>query len=181
MWKVQAWKSLLSQEEFHTAADLLRKALWTKDKTQANNEEITSPEFVENALSEEGAESTALQNPDTSTRNSKLQVAKNEDSLSCKAANNSRNFEPKLEQDKDVSKCATEDTKTLTSEENSSSGQDVGSFTERTGLEELRVSDINAATTSILKEPDSDSDDELEHFVFQPKGEREGNRNLSFT
>ena len=185
MWKckVQAWKSLLSQEEFHTAADLLRKALWTKDKTQANNEEITSPEFVENALSEEGAESTALQNPDTSTRNSKLLVAKNEDSnsLSRKAANNSCNFEPKLEQDKGVSKRATEDTKTLTSEENSSTGQDVGSFIETTGLEELRVSDINAATTLILEEPDSDSEDELEQFVFQPKGEREGNCNLSFT
>lgn len=80
-----------------------------------------------------------------------------------------------------MSKRATEDTKTLTSEENSSSGQDVGSFTERTGLEELRVSDINAATTLILEEPDSDSEDELEQFVFQPKGEREGNCNLSFT
>jgi len=173
----------LVKEEFHTAADLLRKALWAKDKTRANNEEITSPEFVENTLSEEGAESTALQNPDTSARNSKLQVARNEDSnsLRCKAANNSCNFEPKLEQAKDVSKRATEDTKTLTSEENSSTGQDVGSFSETTGLEELRVSDINAATSSILKETDLDSDDELEQFVFQPKGDRKGNRNLSFT
>ena len=185
MWKckVQAWTSLLSQEEFHTAADLLRKALWAKDKTRANNEEITSPEFVENTLSEEGAESTALQNPDTSARNSKLQVARNEDSnsLSCKAANNSCNFQPQLEQDKDVSKRATEYTKTLTLEENSSTSHDVVSFSEKAGFEELRVSDINAATSSILKETDSDSDDELEQFVFQPKGDRQGNRNLSFT
>jgi len=69
----------------------------------------------------------------------------------------------------------------LTLEENSSTSHDVVSFSEKAGFEELRVSDINAATSSILKETDSDSDDELEQFVFQPKGDRQGNRNLSFT
>lgn len=80
-----------------------------------------------------------------------------------------------------MSERSSEQTKTLTSEVNSSTGHDVGSFSERTGLEELRVSDIDAATSSILKEQDSDSDDELEQFVLQPKTKGQGKRNFSFT
>ena len=85
---------------------------WAKDKSPANNEEATSPEFVENTLIGEGTESTALQNPDTSTKNSDLQaekckvVTKDKDSnsLSYNSANISCNFESKQEQDKDASK-----------------------------------------------------------------------------
>lgn len=156
-----------------------------------NNEEATSPEFVENTLTEEGTESTAPQNPTTSTRNSYLQaekcnvVTKDRDSntLSCKTANNSCNFESKQEQDNDASKNNTEHTIALTSEGNSSTGlsHEVGSFSEKTALAELRFPDIDAATTSILREQDSESEDELEQFVFQPKSGREENRNFSST
>ena len=67
--------------------------------------------------------------------------------------------------------------------ENSSTGlnHEAGSFSERTELEELRVPDIDAVTTSILKEQDPESEDDLEQFVFQPKGKIEGNCNFSFT
>jgi len=170
----------LMKEEFHTATDLLRKALRAKDKIQANNEEASSPKFLENTLTE-----------DTSTRNSCLQAKKcnvvtkyrDSNTLSCKTANNSCNFESKQEQDKDVSKNNTEHTITLTSEGNSSTGlsHEVGSFSEKTALAELRFPDIDAATTSILREQDSESEDELEQFVFQPKSGREENRNFSST
>ena len=163
-----------------------------KDKIRANNEEATSPEFVENTLTEEGTESTALQNPDTSTRNSYLQaekckVVRTEDrdsnSLSCNSTNNSCHFESKQGQGKDANKQSTEHTDALTSHENSSTclNHEGCSFNERTRLEELRFPNTDAATTSIPKEQDSDSEDELEQFVFQPKGSRGGNRNLPFT
>ena len=66
---------------------------------------------------------------------------------------------------------STEPTNVLTSEENSSTGlsHEVGSFSEKTALAELHFPDIDAATTSILREQDSESEDELEEFVFQPK------------
>lgn len=156
-----------------------------------NNEEATSPEFVENTLTEERTESTAPQNPATSTRNSYLQAEKcnvvtedrDSNTLSCKTANNSCNFESKQEQDNDASKNNTEHTIALASEGNSSTGlsHEVGSFSEKTTLAELRFLDIDAATTSILREQDSESEDELEQFVFQPKSGREENRNFSST
>ena len=179
----------MQQEEFHSAADLLRKALW--DKSSANKKEATSPKFVENALREEGTESASLQNPDTSKRNGDLQVekckvvAKDKDSnsLSCNSANISCNFESKQEQDKDGSKHSTEHTNVLTPEENSSTGlsYEVSSFSKSPALAELHFSDIDVATTSILREHDSESEDELEQFLFQPKSRREGNCNFSST
>ena len=53
------------------------------------------------------------------------------------------------------------------------SGDENGSFSKSTALAELRFADIDAATTSILREHDSESE-ELEQFVFQPKSRREG-------
>ena len=78
---------------------------------------------------------------------------------------------------------STEHTSALTSEENSSTGlsHEVGSFSAKTALAELRSPDIDAATTSILREQDSESEDELEEFVFQPKSREKGNRNFSST
>jgi len=52
---------------------------------------------------------------------------------------------------------------------------------EKTTPVELRSLDIDAATTSILSEQDSESEDELEEFVFQPKSRKEENRNSSST
>jgi len=71
----------------------------------------------------------------------------------------------------------------LTSEENSCTGfsHEVGSFSEKTALAELRFPDIDVATTSILREQDSEREDELEQFVFLPKTRRQGKRNYSFT
>ena len=98
-------------------------------------------------------------------------------------ANSSCNFESKQEHDKGASINSTEHTNALTSEENSSTGlsHEVGSFSEKTALAELRFADIDGATTSIVSEQDSESEDELEQFVFQPKTRRQGKRNYSFT
>ena len=125
------------------------------------------------------------------TRNSDLQaenckvVTKDKDSnsLSCNSAHISCNFESKQEQDKDASKHSTEHTNALTSEGNFSTGlsHEVSSFSKSTALAELRFPDEDAATTSILREHDSESEDELEQFVFQPKSRREGNCNFSST
>ena len=78
---------------------------------------------------------------------------------------------------------STEHTSALTSEENSSTGlsHEVGSFSAKTALAELRSPDKDAATTSILREQDSESEDELEEFVFQPKSREKGNCNFSST
>ena len=78
---------------------------------------------------------------------------------------------------------STESTNVLTSEENSSSGlsHEVRSFSEKTALAKLHFLDIDAATTSILSEQDSESEDELEEFVFQPKSRKEENWNFSST
>jgi len=170
---------------------LLRKALKAEDKIRATNEEATSPEFVENTLTEEGTESTALQDPDTFTRNSDLLAEKckvvtkdrDSNSLNWSTTNHSCNFKSKQEHDKDASISSTEHTHALTSEENSSTvlSHEVGSFGEKTGPVELRSPDIDAATTSILSEQDSESEDELEEFVFQPKSGKEENRNSSST
>ena len=100
-------------------------------------------------------------------------------SLRCNSGNDFCNFESNQEQDKDASKHAN----ALTSEENSSTGlsHEVSSFSKSAALAELRLPGIDAATTSILREHDSESEDELEQFVFQPKSRREGNHNFSST
>ena len=126
-----------------------------------------------------------------SSRNSDFQAEKckvdtkdkDSNSLSCNSANISCNFESKQEQGKDVSKHSTEHTNALMSEENSSTGlsHEVSSFSKSTALVELRFADIDAATTSILREHDTESEDDLEQFVFQPKNRREGNCNFSST
>ena len=69
---------------------------------------------------------------------------------------------------------STESSSVLTSEENSSSGlsHEVGSCSEKTALAKLHFLDIDAATTSILSEQDSESEDELGEFVFQPRVEK---------
>ena len=97
-------------------------------------------------------------------------------SLSCNSGNESFNFESNQEHDRDASKHSA-------SEENSSTGlsHEVSSLSKSSALAELRFPDIDAATTSIIREHDSESEDELEQFVFQPKSRREGNHNFSST
>ena len=86
-------------------------------------------------------------------------------------------------QNKDGSKHSTEHTNVLTPEENSSTGlsYEVSSFSKSPALAELHFPDIDVATTSILREHDSESEDELEQFVFQPKSRREENCNFLST
>ena len=97
-----------------------------------------------------------------------IRTLRDSNSLSCNSGNISCSFESKQEQDKDASKHSTEHRNALASEENSSTGlsHEVSSFSKSTALAELRFLGIDAATTSILREHDSESWDELEQFVF---------------
>ena len=135
-----------------------------------------------------------LPNPDTCTRRSndlrenKCQgVAKDRDSNSLKSCSsdiNSSNVESN-EQDKRSCESRIQDTDLNDSRR---LNHEAVSFDESTGPVELCFSGMGVETRSVIKEQvqqqpqqDSDSEDELEQFVFQPKGSREEKFNFSFT
>ncbi|XP_078342625.1 uncharacterized protein LOC144628400 [Oculina patagonica] len=174
----------LLKDEFHEAADLLSRALRAKGKPlEENKDAIALPEIVENKTSNKETESTMLQNLDTCTRSNDLQtdkcqaVTKDRNRLTdCNSDINSCNFESN-EQDNRSSESRIQDTNLSTSDLDNFTrlNHEAVSSNESTGPEEF------AETKSVIKEQDSDSEDELEQFVFQPRSNREEEFEFSFT
>ena len=162
------------QEEFHAAADLLHRALATKEKPLENTNDVTLPEFMESKISEK------LQGSDTCAKDSDTQTdvitkQRGLHSSTSDSFGSSRNLESKDQQHNACNNSQIQFKNLSLSEENNStkSTHEAVSLDERPeGVKDELYTDVRMASELVIKEQDSDSEDELEQFVLQPRSSK---------
>ena len=163
-----------AQEEFQTAADLLSRALWVKDKPDEREKSKDYVEMKSSATSQAQSGSPFLQSPGAITT---IPVAVSDsNSGDCSFVGKSSVFkaeeqlvqcETDLQQQKQNLDLWTSESDRLSKSNHNRVGFN-GNHVE-TDLENLHLTN---------KEQDSESDDELEQFEFEPKSNSQRNIKL---
>ena len=163
---------MTGQEEFQTAADLLSRALWVKDKADERKNTKDCVEMKSSTTSQAQSGSRFLQSPGAVTTTPVAVSESNSGDCSFACKSSVFKAEEQLVQCETDSQQQKQNLDLLTQESDclSKSNHNMVGFNGNhveTDLENLHLTN---------KEQDSESDDELEQFVFQPKGN--GQRNM---
>lgn len=162
------------QEEFQTAADLLSRALWVKDKPDERKNSKDYVEVKSSATSQAQSGYRFLQSPGAVTTTSVAVSDSNSGDCSFVGKSSVFKAEKQLVQCETDSQQQKQNLALLTPESDrlSKSNHNMVGFNDnhfKTELENLHITN---------KEQDLESDDELEQFVFQPKADSQ--RDIKF-